>query len=122
SSFNAVFGVTQETGVTLLSALSLTGGGLNGLAQQGVAALLNAANPHISHAFTPAQVIAMVQAAFQDSGLVASATGLFAAQNNLGAPMLPYGSGAATWSVQYGEGLPSSYWVSSSNFAQWTGP
>src|SRR5205823_480354 len=73
SSFNSTFGVTQEAGLTLLGALQRTGTtGLQALAREGVAALLNAANSHITFAYTIAQVIAMVQAAYGDSTIVAA--------------------------------------------------
>ena len=41
SSFNSTFGITQEAGLTLLGALQRTGSGLQALAREAVAALLN---------------------------------------------------------------------------------
>src|SRR5262249_33009080 len=43
ASFNTIFGVTQEPGLTLLAALQCTGGGTQALARQAVGALLSAA-------------------------------------------------------------------------------
>src|SRR5262249_52247359 len=98
SSFNTVFGVTKENGVTLLSALQRGGGGLINLARQGVAALLNAAHPRISFAFTVPQVIALVRAGYQDASLVESTATLLENENVRGAD-LTTGGGAAVWSV-----------------------
>lgn len=53
------------TNPTLLQALEANGGGINAIARQAVAALLNASNPlvHPDPAFdTPAEVISAVQA------------------------------------------------------------
>src|SRR5262249_60028546 len=71
TSFNTTFGVTQETGLTLLGALQRTGTtGLQALAREGVAALLNAASPSITFAFSVAQVLAMVEGAYADPSIV----------------------------------------------------
>lgn len=74
--FSEVFGsvITVRAGgqdtiedPTLLQALDANGGGVNALARQAVAALLNAASPDVDFSLTPDQVIALVQAAL-DSG------------------------------------------------------
>jgi len=50
-----------------MDALWLKGGGLNALAREAVAALLNVAHPDVDYALTPEEVIAKVQGAV-DSG------------------------------------------------------
>jgi hypothetical protein len=80
--YNTVFGLTaphnDDGSLTLLGALQRGGGANNALGRHAVAALLNASNPNINFAFTPAQVIALVQNAY--------ATGNFeAAKNTLAA-------------------------------------
>ena len=73
-SFEDVFGVdvTLRTGgqgtiedPTLLEALRATGGGVNALARHAVAALLDAPNPDVASDLTTADVIALVQGAFE---------------------------------------------------------
>src|SRR5262249_41024761 len=104
-SFDSVFGITQEsTSLTLLAALQRGGGGTQNLARQGVAALLNAAHPRINFAFTVAEVIALVRAAYQDSSLVTSTSNLLETEDNRGAD-LTSGGGAAVWSSKVGEGF-----------------
>ncbi|WP_458411566.1 hypothetical protein ACNQFZ_11910 [Schinkia sp. CFF1] len=66
--FDTVFGRDAFTpDITLEEALSLGGVGLDALARQAVAALLNAAHPDVAYPLTTAEVISMFQAAF-DSG------------------------------------------------------
>src|SRR5262249_9147876 len=94
SLFNTVFGVTQESAsLTLQGALERTGNGINALAREAVAALLNAANPNINYFYTTAQVKDLVQAAYANSSLVDSTTNLLMAENEQGAH-LGIGSGS----------------------------
>lgn len=69
--FDATFGVNFfNPNISLLTALQLNGGGLNRLASQGVAALLNAATGSgVNYQFTTAQVIAIVQGSGAYAGL-----------------------------------------------------
>ncbi|MEW6585084.1 MAG: hypothetical protein AB1442_05670 [Nitrospirota bacterium] len=46
---------------TLLQALNANGGGINVLARHGVAALLNASNPHVYYHYSVSEVVEMVQ-------------------------------------------------------------
>lgn len=65
--YDAIFGLTasqDDSSLTLLGALGRGGGGKNALGRHAVAAILNAANPNISYAFTISQIIAMVQNAY----------------------------------------------------------
>src|SRR5262249_52925783 len=121
SSFNAVFGVTQETGFTLLGILQRPGGGLAALARQAVAALLNATNPDIHYGFTSADVIARVQSAYADPALVDSTAAQFEKQNQ-GEPDLTGGPGGGQGNSQGGEGLSHGYWKQSQHFGDWTAP
>ncbi len=82
-SFDSVFGVTSSNSPTLLQALDAKGGGEFALQRHAVAALLNAASPEVSYAYTTAQIIAIVQQAYA-SGDFESAKNLFEAQNELG--------------------------------------
>ena len=63
--FNLAFGVGNPlTGLTLFQALSTGGGGITSVNRHAVAALLGAAlTPSFGYPYTPAQVIAMYQAA-----------------------------------------------------------
>src|SRR5262249_17939175 len=85
SSVDARFGVTEEAGLTLVGALQRTGMGLSALAREGVAALLNAATPNGAYAYSVANVIAMVKAAYANPSLIDSTTALFEVQNQGGA-------------------------------------
>lgn len=80
-SYATVFGVGP--GVTLLEALNTGGGGTDALLRHSTAALLNAAHPDISYLYSPAQVIAMTQAAW-NGGDVEGTKNLFDEQNNAG--------------------------------------
>jgi hypothetical protein len=51
-------------GMTLLQVLQQGGGGLNALGRHTVSALLNAASPDVSYAFSPAQVISAFNSVF----------------------------------------------------------
>jgi hypothetical protein len=62
--FEKVFGVDASCNVKLIQALRARGGGEAALMRHAVAGLLNAASSRIDYAFTPAQVIAMVQHAY----------------------------------------------------------
>jgi predicted ribosomally synthesized peptide with SipW-like signal peptide len=57
-----------ESDITLMNALSLGGDGLNALAREAVAALLNAADPDVNYQLTPEQVIKKVQQAIDGRG------------------------------------------------------
>jgi hypothetical protein len=86
--FDTVFGVTSSFGptFTLLDALKQGGGGEKALGRHAVAALLNSANPDVSYAFTEAEVIALVQAAYA-SGDFKDAKKLLEEQNQSGCPL-----------------------------------
>jgi hypothetical protein len=94
--FEAVFGVEDVTvraggqdtidNPTLLQALNATGGGVNALARHAVAALLNASNPDVDFEFTTAEVIALVQEAFE-TGDFERIKDILAAENERGCPL-----------------------------------
>jgi hypothetical protein len=84
--YETVFGVNASFNLTLLGALQQGGGGEKALGRHAVAALLNAANDDVSFAFTTAQVIAIVQAAYA-TGDFETAKNRLAAQNELGCPL-----------------------------------
>ncbi|WP_167546893.1 SdrD B-like domain-containing protein [Stieleria maiorica] len=88
-SYNSVFGVSDDSGLTLLSALGRGGGGLNALGRHATAALLNAANPNVDYAYTEAEVISLTQAAYAsgDASVIEGTKNLFAIQNELGADL-----------------------------------
>jgi hypothetical protein len=83
-SFSSVFGVSY--GGTLLQALDTGGGGARALGRHAVAALLNAANPDVSYAYTTSQVIALVQQAFA-TGNYEYAKNLLERENQRGCPL-----------------------------------
>jgi hypothetical protein len=83
--YDAVFSVPYYK--TLLEALKKGGGGENALGRHAVAALLNAANPGVSYAYTESDIIAMVQAAYAPGGDVEVTKNLLAAQNEAGCPL-----------------------------------
>jgi serine-aspartate repeat-containing protein C/D/E len=95
-SYESIFGVAVPGTPTLLDALNTGGGGIDALMRHSTAALLNAANPYVSYAYTKTQIIAMVQAAVA-SGNYETTKDLFAAQNELGADLNTLASGASTW-------------------------
>ena len=72
--------------ITLMKALKLGGGGLNALARDAVAALLNAAHSDVNYPLTVTEVIEKVQEAI-GSGQYGSAREEFKAYNNLGSPL-----------------------------------
>ena len=92
--FSVIFSGAQSTfpNLTLLQALNLGGGGVNNLARQGVAALLNACSNEVDYPApylnNPQSVIDAVNAAFQAGG---NAPGSLASQldvlNNSGCPL-----------------------------------
>jgi hypothetical protein len=90
-SYSAMFGVDDLGDVTLLQALTASGGGLNALLRQSAAALLNAAHPDVDYAFTADQVIRMVQAAIA-SGNFEATKDVFDHENNRGNVDLKSGS------------------------------
>lgn len=63
--FDDVFGVAYNDDLTLLGALKLEGGGFKALARHATAALLNAAHPDVEYGLTSAQIIDLVQEAFE---------------------------------------------------------
>ncbi len=67
----------------LLHAVWAQGGNINALARHAVAALLNAASPNVSYAFTTAEVIGIVQNAIDsgDSSLIEAAKDQLEAEN-----------------------------------------
>jgi hypothetical protein len=83
--YDATFGVTSSFGGTLIEALNRGGGGENALGRHAVAALLNAASS-VSYMYTPAQVIAAVQAAYA-SGDFEGTKNDFAYENEMGCPL-----------------------------------
>lgn len=86
-SFYTVFGVAPEnrleirlkkkdgggksTDPTMHQALNSPGGGINALARQAVAALLNAENEDVNYGISPGDVIMMFQVAFEDGSRAA---------------------------------------------------
>lgn len=71
-------------GLTLSSALSLGGGGLNALLRHAAAALLNAASDEVDYSYTTAEVVAMTNAAIA-SGSYEATKDVFDSANNAGA-------------------------------------
>src|SRR5262249_3018184 len=104
SLFNTVFGVTQESGLTLLAALQRSGTGTNALARQAVAALLNAAHPDINYVYTEAQVIALVKAAYANPSIVDSTAALLEAENERGGH-IALGTGRGGGGNPFGAGV-----------------
>ncbi|QDV43205.1 Serine-aspartate repeat-containing protein I precursor [Stieleria neptunia] len=88
-SYNSVFDVSDDSGLTLLDALGRGGGGLNALGRHATAALLNAANPNVDYSYTQAEVISLTQAAYAsgNASLIENTKNLFAVQNELGADL-----------------------------------
>jgi hypothetical protein len=96
--FDATFGVDAfAPDITLGQAAWLGGGGVNALARHATAALLNsfggvpnADGTTVAYPYSTAEVLAMVQAAFDGddtTGTVESIKDLFAAANELGCPL-----------------------------------
>lgn len=85
--FETVFGVDASFDPhTLLDGASRNGGGENALARHAVAALLNASSGGVNYAYTTADVIAMVQAAYATGNFEATKN-LFEAQNDTSCPL-----------------------------------
>jgi hypothetical protein len=84
-SFDTVFGVDSSF-ATLLDGVSANGGGENALARHAVAALLNAASAEVDSSFTTADVIQMVQDAYE-SGDFETTKNKFEADNESGCPL-----------------------------------
>ncbi len=88
SDFDAVFGVNAFTpDITLLQALKREGGGVNALARQAVAALLNAASPDVAYPTSVEQVIVTVQSALAGGGSIEAAKNEFERNNRLDCPL-----------------------------------
>lgn len=84
--YDDVFGVSSSFGGTLIDAAIRGGGGENALGRHAVAAVLSAANPDVSYAYTVAQVIALVQDAYATSNFT-DAKDLLATENEQGCPL-----------------------------------
>ena len=88
NSFNTTFGIGTNwfpNSLTLVQAAGLGGGGKSALARHAVASLLNAATGFSG--FTTAQVIAAVQAAYNNASLIETNKNLFAAYNEQRCPL-----------------------------------
>ena len=83
--YDPTFGVNGSF-ETLLDAVWAKGGDENALARHAVAALLNAASPEVDYAYSVAEVLAMVQAAYA-SGDFEDTKDNFEYQNELGCPL-----------------------------------
>jgi hypothetical protein len=95
--YEKIFGVNVPGCKSLLDALRATGGKANALLRHSTAALLNAAHPYIDYAFSQAEIIDMVQAAFASCNYE-SAKNQFEAQNEKGADLSEdSGSGSSGW-------------------------
>ena len=92
-SFNTVFGVSAAGNPTLLEAASAGGGGATALGRHAVAALLNAAHGDVDSGQTTADVIALVQSAY-NSGDFEAAKDTLEDINEQGCPL--GGSSATT--------------------------
>lgn len=85
--FEAVFGVNASFDPhTLLDGVTRNGGGENALARHAVAALLNAGSGGVSYAYSTADVINLVQAAYATGNFEATKN-LFEAQNDTVCPL-----------------------------------
>ncbi len=69
---------------TLLGAVWAAGGGQNALARHAVAAVLNANSPGVAYAFTQAEIIALVQDAYDGTTSFNAAKNLLVAENEMG--------------------------------------
>jgi hypothetical protein len=76
----------NDSGLTYQAALTARGGGLNALLRHASAAHLNALHPGVNYAYTPAQVLAMFDAA-RNGGDIEGTKNLFEAQNESGCPL-----------------------------------
>ena len=74
---------------TLIQALQAKGGGVNALARQAVAALLNAASPDVAYNLTTGDVILLFQAAVDspDPSAIETQKDNFETLNELGCPL-----------------------------------
>ncbi|KPJ78417.1 MAG: hypothetical protein AMJ54_03450, partial [Deltaproteobacteria bacterium SG8_13] len=103
--YEKIFDVNASGCKSLLDALRTKGGKENALLRHSTAALLNAAHPHIDYAFSQAEIIDMVQAAFA-SGNYEDAKNQFEAQNEKGADLSEdSGGGSSGWMPGDGLGL-----------------
>jgi hypothetical protein len=93
-SYNATFGTGMEPDRTLLAALESPGGGMDGLARESVAALLNALQPQVNYALSGAEVLALVRHASSDADMANSTALLWdfndqpSGLSSLGCPLL----------------------------------
>jgi hypothetical protein len=85
NSYNVTFGVNGAY-ATLRDAVGANGGGEGALARHAVAALLNAANPNVNYAYSVADIIAGVQAAYASRNFEPFKNALDTA-NNAGCPL-----------------------------------
>ncbi len=84
--FDRVFDVQAFGHKTLLQVLLTGGGGKIALGRHAVAALLNAVHPEVDYAYTPAEVIALVQQAFA-TGNYEATKNLLKEENQSGCPL-----------------------------------
>lgn len=85
ASFNSTFEREAfDPDRTLLDALELEGGGLNALAREAVAAVLNAAHPEVDYPLMPEEVIVKVQWAIDNTDYEATKDELGGYNNDIG--------------------------------------
>jgi len=84
--YNADVFSVGPTDVNLLQALDMNGGGANALLRHSTAALLNAANPDVSYAYTEDEIKSWVQEAF-NSGEFEGLKDKLDEANNAGCPL-----------------------------------
>lgn len=82
--FASIFGVGPS--IALGDAVQLNGGGENAMIRHAVAALLNAASPDVTYAFSVNDVISMVQDAYAN-GTFEAVKDQFEAENEAGCPL-----------------------------------
>jgi hypothetical protein len=82
--FSDVFGAGPS--ITLLEALKKMGGGEKAFLRHAAAALLNSANPDVAYAYSPTEVIGMVQDAYA-SGDFEDTKDMFEAANESWCPL-----------------------------------
>jgi hypothetical protein len=81
--YNAVFGVNDDSGLTLQDALERGGGQENALGREAVAAILNASSPAINYPYSVDSIISSVQQAYA-TGQYEGLKNQLEAANNLG--------------------------------------
>jgi len=84
-----ISGLPTEPDPTLIQALNAPGGGINALARQAVAALLNADSPDVEYSLSSGEVILIFQVAFEVGSKSAfeAAKNAFEGRNELGCPL-----------------------------------